>query len=132
VLAAGPGVISRSLVDAAARHLGLDRAAVLDSTDPLLPFDRLALSYQLDASGLRLRGECPPSGSGAVLVGRYDLLLREPMVQPVPIAALLHALVPGAEVQVPATSQTDWLLRRLPVPQAPAPRVAEAPSPRPR
>ena len=51
------------------------------------------------------------------------------MLQPVPIAALLQALVPRADVQVPATRQTDWLMRRLPVPQASALRTAEGASP---
>ena len=115
-LAAGPGVISRSVIDAAADRLGMDRAAPPGGPDELVPYDRLAVSFRVDSSGLQLRGECPPAGSGAVLIGRYDLLLREPMVQPVPIPAVLQALVPEAEAQVPATRQTDWLMRRLPVP----------------
>ncbi len=130
-LTAGPGVISRSLVDAAADRLGMERAAALGGSEEPVPYDRLAVSFRIDSDGLQLRGECPPPGSGAVLVSRYDLLLREPMFQPVPIAALLHALVPTAEVQVPATRETDWLTRRLPVPHAAAPRMAEAPSPGP-
>jgi hypothetical protein len=131
-LTAGPGVISRSLVDAAADRLGIDRAGAIDGSEQPVPYDRLAVSFRIDSGGLQLRGECPPPGSGAILVSRYDLLLREPMVQPVPIAAVLHALVPTAHVQVPATRETDGLTRRLPIPHATAPRMAEAPSPVPR
>jgi hypothetical protein len=117
LLAAGPGVIRRSLIDAAADRMGLERTAPLDRPDDLVPYDWLAVSFQVDSSGLQLRGECPPGGSGAVLVGRHDPLLREPRVQPVPLAALLQTLAPEAEAQVPATPQTDWLLRRLPLPR---------------
>jgi hypothetical protein len=130
-LTAGPGVIGRSLLDATADRLGMDRAAALEGAEQPVPYDRLAVSFRIDSGGLQLRGECPPPGSGAVLVSRDGLLLREPMVQPVPIAAVLQALVPTAHVQVPATRETDWLVRRLPVPHASAARIAEAPSPVP-
>ena len=116
-LAAGPGMISRSLIDTAADRLGMGPAAPLSGPEDFVPYDRMAVSFRVDSAGLQLRGECPPAGSGAVLVGRYNLLLGEPTVQPVPLAAVLQALAPQYEVLVPATRQTDWLIRRLPLPQ---------------
>jgi len=65
-----------------------------------------------------LRGLCRGMAPGTMLADRYGPLLGEPASQPQPVAALLQALVPGSAVRVPATSETDWLMRRLPLPKA--------------
>jgi len=123
-LSAGPGTISRSLVDAAADRLGMTGGLEPNVPDRLVSYKRLAVSFRIDSRGLELRGECVPTGSAAILVGRYGTLLGEPIRQPVPVAALVQTLVPDGEVQVPVTRQTDWLMRRLPIPDLSTPRTA--------
>lgn len=124
-LSAGPGAISRSLVDAAADRLGMAGGLDPSVPDRLVSYERLALSFRIDSRGLELRGECVPAGSAAILVGRYGTLLGEPIRQPVPVAAFLQALVPDGVVQVPVTRQTGWLMRRLPMPYLSTPRMAQ-------
>ena len=55
---------------------------------------------------------------GAVAVAGGRAILTEPASQPQPVAALIQALVPASEVPVPATRQTGWLARLLPIPDA--------------
>jgi len=117
-LLAGPGVVSRSLLRAAAEHLRLvEGRAVFASTD-LIEYDQLALSLLIDADGLTLRGQCGQGRPGTLLTARGEALLGESPAQPQPVAALLRALVPRGDVQVPATRQTEWLSRHLPLPSA--------------
>ena len=127
-LVAGPGAISRSLLDAAAGRLGMVRGP--DPRDPgqLVSYDRLAVSFRIDSHGLQLRGACPPAGSGTVLAGSLGVLLGEPKAQPVPVAAVIQTLAPAGAIQVPATRETDWLMRRLPVHDAFPLRTAITPS----
>ena len=47
------------------------------------------------------------------------------------MAALVQTLVPQSAVQVPASRQTDWLLRHLPVPEVIPPPGAEPFRPKP-
>jgi hypothetical protein len=134
-LAAGPGLVRNSLVSAAADRLRMTLRAESDASSPLVAYDRLAVSFRIGPDGLQLRGECAPAGSGAILVDRYGPLLSEPISQPLPVAALVQALSAPSAVQVPATRQADWLLRRLPIPDTTIPdgaaaRMAEAASSR--
>ena len=93
----------------------------------LVQYEQLALGFVLDAGGLSLQGRCTMTDAGAILVDRYNCLLGGPISQPRPVIALLQTLVPNSELQVPATRQTDWLIRRLPVPQL-APAETAGPS----
>jgi len=127
-LVAGPGTISRSLLDAAAGRLGMARGPEPRGSGQLVAYDRLALSFRIDSHGLQLQGACPPAGCGIVLVGRSGPLLGEPPAQPVPMAALIQTLAPAGAIQVPATRETDWLMRRLPVHDAFPLRTAVTPS----
>ena len=56
-----------------------------------------------------------------------EVLLSESSGSAVPVAALVQALVPDSRVQVPATRQTDWLLRALPLPDVQAGDAQSAP-----
>ena len=118
-LRAGPGTVGRSLVESAAEPLGLLAERLPINAADELPYEQLAFSFAIDSAGLVLRGQCEPgddSRSGVILSARYGPLLAESSDQPRPVAGLLRALVPADEVQVPATLQTDWLSRRLPLP----------------
>ncbi len=128
-LVAGPGAISRSLLVAAVERLRMVPGAEPGELDPLVAYDRLALSFRIDPHGLQLQGACPPAGCGTVLAKDSRMVLAEPRSQPVPVAALIQTFAPPGAVQVPATRQTDWLMRRLPVPEAFPLHTAAAPSP---
>jgi hypothetical protein len=126
VFAAERGTISRSLLAAAVGRLGL-----IPGPEPLPPGDRvayeeLAMSIVLDANGLRLRGLCATAEPGTILRDGRNRLLSESSRGSQPIAALVQMLVPQSVVQVPASRQTDWLLRHLPVPDVLPPPGAEA------
>ena len=119
-LRAGPGLISSSLVHAAVEQLHLVATAEPKASDELLSYEQLALSFRLDGGGLRLHGGCTGAATGAVLAGPGGPLLAEPVAQPQPLAALIQVLVPASQFQVPATPQTGWLARWLPLPEAAA------------
>jgi hypothetical protein len=125
-LRAGPGLVANALVRGAVRQLHLvataEPAALGD-----LGYEQLAVDFQIDFRGVRLRGCCGGVESGTVLSGRSGPLLAEPIAQPQPVAALIQALIPAAEVQVPATPLGEWLARRLPLAEA----AATGPTPPP-
>ena len=115
LLSAGPGEISRSLVESAVSHLGLAQPVTVSGTAEMLPFDCLAVEFSLTSEGLWLAGRCPTPQRGTVLSVARQPLLGEPTVaQPQPVAALIQLLAPASAIQVPATRQTDWLTRLLP------------------
>ncbi|NUQ64843.1 MAG: hypothetical protein HUU20_20460 [Pirellulales bacterium] len=116
---AGPGTVSRSLLDAAVDRLGLAGPAAPASSESLLSFDRLALEFFIDSRGLQLRGD----EYGAILGSQRGRLLAAPanLEQPLPLAAVLQMLAPGTGPQVPASRETEPLLARLPVASPAAP-----------
>jgi hypothetical protein len=115
-IAAGPGMVSQSLLTSAAEHLHLNGAAATDSGASIIPYDQIAFSFEIDSAGLTLRGQCEGS-PGVIVRGGATALLSSSVGSSGPVVALLRTLVPQSEVQVPATRETDWLMRRLPVPQ---------------
>ncbi|MEN6452057.1 MAG: hypothetical protein ABFC96_16325 [Thermoguttaceae bacterium] len=158
-LTVGPGMIDRGLMAAAVERLGLRPAAnasLLEksrSEDALarnelrptlpagrahdmggdvnkrLPYDQLAVSVTLDSQGLRLRGRCVGTEPGTILRDSRGRLLGEPEQAPRPVASLVQTLVPRSVVLVPASRQTDWLLRHLPLPDVISPVGAESATP---
>jgi len=121
ILAVGPGTIDRSLVAAAVDRLGLVADANLPSSSRekglRVAYQELALSVTLDTRGLRLRGRCNVAEPGTILSNGQNRLLGEPLQESQSVSALVRTLVPQSAVQVPASRQTDWLLRHLPVPK---------------
>jgi hypothetical protein len=118
-LAAGPGTIGTSLIDAAVESLEFVPGNVNTRRTTALAFDELALRFRVDAGGLGLAGACrgvPPRG--VVLVGskRQVLLASPPEGSMPPVISLVRMLVPQSEVQVPATRETAGLLQVLPIP----------------
>jgi hypothetical protein len=124
-LVAAQGVVGQSLLSSAARHLQLSGTAGGDSNSALVPYDQLAFLFEIDSTGLTIRGQCdrPP---GAIFSGGGKALLAESSGSSGYVVALLRTLVPQSEVQVPATRESDWLMRRLPVPQV-VPPAGEPP-----
>jgi hypothetical protein len=118
----GPGVVSRSLVHAVADAGIADETESLGGfADSVIPFEQLAFTFRVDADGLSVLGACDDPTPGAILAARNGPLLVQPRRQPVPAVALVRALVPQSSVQVPATLETDLLLRVLPIPSIRAP-----------
>jgi hypothetical protein len=130
ILMAGPGTIDRSLLAAAVTRLGLvagpalsERLAEAGRGDgDRVRYGQLALSATLDAEGLGLQGRCSTAEPGTILSDGRDRLLGDPPRERQTLAAFVQTLVPQSAVQVPASRQTDWLLRHLRVPEvAPLP-----------
>ncbi len=116
-ISAGPGVISRSLVDDSAQFLRLVAATDPGMVVPELPYQLLAASFVIDHRGLQLHGLCPPEDSRVILTGPYRWIVGEPDVQPQPLAGLLQTLIPVEHIHVPAGA--DWLFDRLPMSDTP-------------
>ncbi len=119
---AGPGVVSRSLLQSAEMHLHVQAAPqALHGRGNLVDYHLLCLGFDVGPQGMSLRGEVP-NGRGAILVDRTHVMAIEPPVVSQPVVALVRTLVPHSDVQVPATRETVGLASALPVPTlVPAP-----------
>lgn len=126
-LTAGPGIVDRALLAAAVDRLGVVPGNEPEQAGERIRYEQLAMFATLDAQGLQVRGRCDEAGT--LLRDDRDRLLSEPS-QPQPVAALVQTLAPQSAVQVPASRQTDWLLRHLPLPEVVPPASAEAAVPR--
>jgi hypothetical protein len=121
-MSTGPGVVSRTLIHAVADTGVADEAQALGGLpDALIPFEQLAFSFRVDDNGLSILGACDDDTPGTLLAAHGSALLVQPRQQPVPTVSLVRALVPQSSVQVPATRETDLLLRVLPIPSIHAP-----------
>ncbi|HEX3871359.1 MAG TPA: hypothetical protein VHV77_13030, partial [Pirellulales bacterium] len=123
---AGPGAIGRSLLVSGSQRLKLTAPGSV-SKDAMSRFERLHFDFSLDSAGLRLVGRCP---AGAMLVDASGRVLwSQPSEPSQPIVAFVQMLVPASQLHVPATMESEWLIRHLPVPRIVAPReAANAPS----
>jgi hypothetical protein len=128
---AGPGVISGSLWSAAVDALYLTPTANPRGPDELIDYQQLAFTFAVDRNGVILNGACASAPGGTMLTAQAPASLREPTSQPLPVSALVRMLVPRSDVLVPATRETDFLTRVLPLRSAMPPRVARHPSSQP-
>lgn len=112
-LEAGPGQLSRSLIDSVARHLGTANPTAPLPAGSMLPFERLALDGTIVAGGLAIKAR-PNERQGAILRQGDAVYWREPP-GPQSTAQLLRALAPAAEVQVPAVAAATALMSWLSV-----------------
>jgi len=115
------GVISHSLITGLQQAFNLPPADdAADADARLLKYEQLAFAFELDRAGLRVVGAC--EGHENALVATSDrVLLGQPANEVLPAVALTRALVPNGDLQVPASRQTDLLLRTLPLPDSLAP-----------
>jgi hypothetical protein len=115
-LVAGPGALSRSLVHAAEANLHVEAAPQATyGRDNRLPYQELNIAFEIDGTGLVLRGE-HAEAPRAMLVDSKQVLVRQPAAGRQPVVNLLRTLVPQTAVQVPATRETGGLAQFLPVP----------------
>jgi hypothetical protein len=113
---AGPGEISRSLVQSAETHLHV-RAAdqAISGPSNSLPYQQLCVGFEVGPDGMTLRGAVPRT-NGALLVDNQFVLVEEAPVSIQPVVDLVRTLVPRHEVQVPATRETALLTSALQMP----------------
>jgi hypothetical protein len=133
-LTGAPGRIGGRLVDAVVEHLRMVRPPRAAGSADVLPYDYLALEFRLDWQGLRLAGRCPGAEPGTILLAAGGPLLSQPAGGPQPLAALVRALAPAGSAVLPASPQTDWLARHLPLAEgqgAPTAAAAIEPGPAP-
>lgn len=126
-LQARGGTVSQSLLDEAQRSLGMAQAPRDQRTPPQRRYSELALGFALDGSELRIAGQCAQAPEATVLAdgGRAILLASaERAVEPV---ALVRALLPQSDMQVPAVQEVRQLIYLLPLPAATRPE-AETPA----
>ncbi|MGD9723534.1 MAG: hypothetical protein AB7O59_19370 [Pirellulales bacterium] len=131
-LTAGPGTISRSLIQAARDHLRLDvDRQTFVGRENQLSYRRLHVAFTIDDKGLSLVGDSS-SVAGAILADDRRVLVRQTSNQRQPVVNLLRTLVPQSAVQVPATRESAPLAAFLPVPPIMPPPGSEAPLPQAR
>lgn len=123
-VALGPGTIGRRLLTAAIEQWSLIQSNLPPAYDDPLPYRHLAAKWRVDADGLRIEGRCASASAGTLLAGTGAWQVSAPVVQPLPVAALVRALVPDKPPDVPATAEAAWLLRHLPLPES-APSAAD-------
>lgn len=116
--AAGPGQVSRSLVESAIVQLGLEPGPPPTTLEAMLPYKELAFRFEVGASGLLLEGLCQGAQPGAMMRDARGDMLRTP-AKMTPMVALLRTLAPRSAPEAPVSVQTDWLSRRLPLGEKP-------------
>ena len=121
-IACGPGAVGPGMLAALVTHLRLAPSSQSAAMGQSLAFDRMGLDFWIDQRGISIAGHCSDAAGaslpGAVAVSGSRAVLAEPRSQPQPVAALIQTLAPASEVSIPATRQTGWLARLLPMPDA--------------
>jgi hypothetical protein len=114
---AGPGVLSRSLIHAMSDSgLAEEVETAGRLADTLIAFEHFAFTFDVGDEGMSVFGACENETPGALLTRDGQALLVQPREPSLPAVALVRCLVPESRVQVPATRETDILLRVLPIP----------------
>jgi hypothetical protein len=125
-LEAGPGVVGRALAEAAGASLGMRAASRGASQSEILEYERLAVTFDIDGRDARIEGACPVTrGTNdrsdvalCVMRDAFGPMLLQADEQPQPALGLARLLVPSGDVLVPASRETEMLLRWLPIPAA--------------
>jgi hypothetical protein len=117
-LIGGPGEANAALLDAAVQRLGLTRSPDLGSLDRAIRYDLLAAEFLLDGDGLRVGGLCDEGRRGTILAGPQGPILGQPRLQPLPVAALVRALVADGPAGSAASAEVERIWRRMPVPES--------------
>ena len=107
------GTVTRTLIESAARSLGLTSG--LRAGDPAqFRYDQLAAELALDARGLQVRGLL--DDRAAIVCDQEGAILSGTRYQAVPVPTLVRALVPNADPAAGGSSAGEMLARRLPIP----------------
>jgi hypothetical protein len=117
MLIGGPGEANAAVLDAAVQRLGLTRSPDSGSLDRAIRYDLLAAEFMLDGEGLRVGGLCDEGRRGTIVAGRQGPILGQPRLQPLPVAALVRALVADGPAGSAASAEVERIWRRMPVPE---------------
>lgn len=127
-LLANRGFIGQSLLRAAQSHLGFDVNLPEDGAARDLPYDRIALRFDLFGPQLTLAGICHQQRGmeylePGVVVAAFGQGIAQTRGQPQSWASLVRAFWQEGREVVPVSAQAGWLLEVLPSPHVlpPAP-----------
>lgn len=124
-LEAGPGTISRGLLEQSVVHLGLWHSENFgEAVAELSRYSQLKLGFSLNEAGLQLSGKCDTEGTVLVLESDFPARLHDRYPETISVASLVRALAPASELQVSASREGDALLRILPLPPVKRPEPA--------
>jgi hypothetical protein len=127
---AADGMVGRSLLISAHQHLGFALPKIptglVDSTGDV-PYDRLAIGFEINSTQLKLHGICRREvGFAGIPAGVILLLDGHPLVyssdKTLDALSMITALAPSHSVPVPLSKQTSWLTSVLIPPSRPLPR----------
>ncbi len=128
------GLIGRSLILSAREHLGFNVRLPEGMVNSLgdIPYDRIALGFNLNNTQLRLDGICRTEiGYESYPAGVVLCLDGYPLVESngatLDSLKVLTALAPSHSVLVPMSDQTSWLADILIPPSRPLPRGEPSP-----
>jgi hypothetical protein len=113
-LHSGPGEIDAALLYSFQDALGATTTLPAERRDLLCPYGELAVGFSIAPEGVLLRGKCERLDGWMLTDQQGNPGAREPSGRQ-PIDALVRALAPATVGYVPATRQSEWLLKRLPV-----------------
>jgi hypothetical protein len=141
-LRASHGTLSRSLIAAARDHLQLNvEGGLADDADGMpVPYQRLAIGFELSGRSLSVTGQADPTRAGVVADNTAGIVAEAPPGHSVAAVNLIRMLLPQSDFQVPAARQTAQLVGLLPLPDAAThqalphtpTRLSAAPAPSPR
>jgi hypothetical protein len=125
-LEAGPGVVGRSLLEAASASLGMRSATRGANQSEMMEYEQLGVTFDINGHDARIQAACPvtrsPNANGdaglCVMRDEFGPMLLEADEQPQPALGLARLLVPSRDVLVPASRETETLLKWLPIPVA--------------
>lgn len=138
-LRARDGLIGRSLLASANRHLGLQLQLPEDrfpqgwsNLSGDIPYDLLSLGFNINNTQLRIEGICrSEAGYESYPAGVVLLLDGYPLVQSTPATLeslrAITAIAPPHSIPVPLSHQTDWLTNIFPPPSRPLPADSGSP-----
>lgn len=121
-IAGGHGSVSRSLLSAAADAMPLGQRWGPTPGVQMLPYKQLAAAVRMSQHGeFEIAGRCTLAGgrpTDVILMSPDERALwRQPPrnAQPLPVSALLRALVAADGPIAPANSKIAWLMGKLPI-----------------
>jgi hypothetical protein len=125
---AGPGTIGGELLGEAIGQLDLRYTPQLrEAHESHMRYQELKLGFSIDDSGLQIRGACDAEGTILTLLKNPQArVLDQPSTTP-PVVSLVRILAPAGELQVPASRETEALLRVLPLLRSYPPPAIAAP-----
>jgi hypothetical protein len=114
---AGPGTIGGDLLGEAIGQFDFRYTDELrEAVRPLIRYKEFKLGFTIDENGLQVSGACDAEGTILSLDNQPQARVLDQPANVTPVAALVRILSPPGELHVPASQESDALLRVLPLP----------------